>query len=74
GNKTFAEGVLKIERCGPKEYYLIVIDVPGFFKTTNERATAEENCELVKRRVKDYIRDSRKGILAVVPCNIVIET
>ncbi|KAF5544898.1 dynamin family [Fusarium napiforme] len=36
GIKTFTEDVLKIERCGPDEDYLTVIDVPGIFRITTQ--------------------------------------
>ncbi|KAF4448716.1 hypothetical protein F53441_7925 [Fusarium austroafricanum] len=74
GNKTFAEDVLKIERCGPDEDYLTVIDVPGIFRSKTEGVTTERDCELVAKMVKKYIRDSQTVILAVLPSNVDVAT
>ncbi|RYC78470.1 hypothetical protein BFJ63_vAg18657 [Fusarium oxysporum f. sp. narcissi] len=74
GIKTFTEDVLKIERCGPDEDYLTVIDVPGIFRITTQGVTTDKDRQLVERMVKNYIRDSRTVILAVLPCNVDIAT
>ncbi|CVL07115.1 related to RBTMx2 protein [Fusarium mangiferae] len=74
GIKTFTEDVLKIERCGPNEDYLTVIDVPGIFRITTQGVTTDKDRQLVERMVKNYIRDSRTVILAVLPCNVDIAT
>src|ERR1700744_1822166 len=74
GDKTFTEDVLKIEKCGPDEDYLTVIDVPGIFRTTTEGITTNKDKDLVKNMVKEYIRDSRTIILAVLPSNIDVAT
>ncbi|KAF5963044.1 dynamin family [Fusarium coicis] len=74
GIKTFTEDVLKIERCGPDEDYLTVIDVPGIFRITTQGVTTDSDRQLVERMVKNYIRDSRTVILAVLPCNVDIAT
>jgi GTPase SAR1 family protein len=74
GNRTFSEDVLKIERCGPEEDYLTVIDVPGIFRITTQGITTDQDRLLVERMVKNYIRDNRTVILAVLPCNVDIAT
>ncbi|KAG9494742.1 hypothetical protein J7337_013881 [Fusarium musae] len=74
GIKRFTEDVLKIERCGPDEDYLTVIDVPGIFRITTQGVTTDKDRPLVERMVKNYIRDSRTVILAVLPCNVDIAT
>ncbi|CVL13641.1 related to RBTMx2 protein [Fusarium proliferatum] len=74
GVKTFTEDVLRIERCGPHEDYLTVIDVPGIFRITTQGVTTDNDRQLVERMVKSYIRDSRTVILAVLPCNVDIAT
>lgn len=74
GAKTFSEDVLKIERCGPEEDYLTVIDVPGIFRLKTDGVTTDKDKELVKEMVHNYIRDSRTIILAVLPCNVDIAT
>ncbi|KAH7134555.1 dynamin family protein [Dactylonectria estremocensis] len=74
GDKTFSEDILKIERCGPNEDYLTVIDVPGIFRVKTEGVTTEQDGDLVKKMVKNYIRDSRTIILAVLPCIVDIAT
>ncbi|UNI23801.1 hypothetical protein JDV02_009598 [Purpureocillium takamizusanense] len=74
GDKTFSEDVLKIEKCGPDEDYLTVIDVPGIFRKITEGITTERDKELVSNMVKDYIRDDRTVILAVLPSNVDVTT
>ncbi|RBR12819.1 hypothetical protein FVER53590_13994 [Fusarium verticillioides] len=74
GISTFTEDVLKIERCGPDEDYLTVIDVPGIFRNTTQGVTTDKDRQLVERMVKNYIRDSRTVILAILPCNVDIAT
>jgi hypothetical protein len=48
GIKTFTEDVLKIERCGPDEDYLTVIDVPGIFRITTQGVTTDKDRQLVE--------------------------
>ncbi|KAH7377255.1 dynamin family protein [Plectosphaerella cucumerina] len=74
GENTFSEDVLKIEKCGPEEDYLTIIDVPGIFRTTTEGVTTNKDKELVKDMVKRYIKDSRTIILAVLPSNVDVAT
>ncbi|OXV05841.1 hypothetical protein Egran_06391 [Elaphomyces granulatus] len=71
---VFSEDVLKIEICGPDEDYLTVIDVPGIFRTPTEGITTKKDIELVQNMVKNYIKDSRTIILAVLPSNVDIAT
>lgn len=74
GTKTFTEDVLKIEKCGPKEDYLTVIDVPGIFRITTDNVTTETDKTMVRNMVQNYIRDDQTIILAVLPCNVDIVT
>lgn len=70
---VFSEDVLKIEVHGPKEDYLTIIDVPGIFRTTTQ-ATTKEDMIMVRDMVKQYIKESRTIILAVLPSNVDIAT
>ncbi|GJC81414.1 interferon-induced GTP-binding protein Mx [Colletotrichum liriopes] len=74
GENTFSEDILKIEKCGPNEDYLTIIDVPGIFRTTTEGVTTNKDKALVKDMVKRYIKDSRTIILAVLPSNVDVAT
>ncbi|KAK3313395.1 putative dynamin [Apodospora peruviana] len=67
GNKTFTADVLKIEKCGPDEDYLTIIDVPGIFRLVEKGVVSESDKILVRNMVKEYIKDSRTVILAVLP-------
>lgn len=69
----FSEDVLKIEICGPDEDYLTVIDVPGIFNSKDE-FTTEEDKKLVLNMVRNYIKDERTIILAVLPSNVDVQT
>ncbi|XWX01651.1 hypothetical protein V2A60_009679 [Cordyceps javanica] len=74
GTKTFTEDVLKVEKCGPNEDYLTVIDVPGIFRITTDNVTTEADKVMVRSMVENYIRDDQTIILAVLPCNVDIVT
>ncbi|KAG5983652.1 hypothetical protein E4U55_007576 [Claviceps digitariae] len=74
GNKTFSRDVLKIEKCGPTEDYLTVIDVPGIFRNTEEGVTTESDKIMVLDMVKSYIEQDRTIILAVLPSTVDIMT
>ncbi|KAJ0272106.1 hypothetical protein COL940_010625 [Colletotrichum noveboracense] len=74
GENTFSEDVLKIEKHGPDEDLLTIIDVPGIFRNTTEGVTTNRDKELVKSMVKRYIKDSRTVILAVLPSNVDVAT
>ncbi|KAJ3498987.1 hypothetical protein NLG97_g696 [Lecanicillium saksenae] len=74
GTKTFTEDVLKIEKCGPDEDYLTVIDVPGIFRITTDNVTTEADKIMVRNMVQKYICNSHTIILAVLPCNVDIVT
>ncbi|KAK8009228.1 dynamin [Apiospora marii] len=67
--KVFSKDVLRIEKRGPDEDYLTVIDVPGIFRNANEGVTTTEDVGLVIEMVKQYIQDSRTIILAVLAGN-----
>ncbi|KAK8077199.1 hypothetical protein PG996_003369 [Apiospora saccharicola] len=71
--KVFSKDVLRIEKRGPDEDYLTVIDVPGIFRNANEGVTTTEDIELVRDMVKQYIQDSRTIILAVLAGNAHID-
>ncbi|KAM3478760.1 hypothetical protein MY5147_002028 [Beauveria neobassiana] len=68
GTKTFTEDVLKIEKCGPNEDYLTVIDVPGLFEDTKHNSTTETDKAMVQSMVRKYICNDQTVILAVLPC------
>lgn len=51
GTKTFTEDVLKIEKCGPEEDYLTIIDVPGIFRLVEKGVVAANDKKLVRDRV-----------------------
>lgn len=70
---VFSEDVLKIEKCGPNEDYLTIIDVPGIFRKPSE-ITTKKDVALVRNMVEGYIKDRRTIILAVLPSNVDIAT
>lgn len=73
GVKTFSRDILKIEKCGPTEDYLTVIDVPGIFRLTSEEISDSDR-DLVRDMVKGFIKDKRTIILAVLPANVDVMT
>jgi hypothetical protein len=74
GSKTFTDDVLKIEKCGPTENYLTIIDVPGIFRDTTKDVTTKDDRIMVENMIRNYIRDPRTIILAVLPCNVDVMT
>lgn len=70
---VFSEDVLKIDVQGPHEDNLTIIDVPGIFRTTTQ-GTTKDDMIMVKELVKNYIKDARTIILAVLPSNVDIAT
>lgn len=74
GEKTFSRDTLKIEKCGPTEDYLTVIDVPGIFRLTSKGQTTESDRNLVRDMVTGFIKDKRTIILAVLPANVDVMT
>ncbi|CCC11392.1 hypothetical protein SMACR_02050 [Sordaria macrospora] len=74
GEKTFSRDILKIEKCGPTEDYLTVIDVPGIFRLTSKGQTTEGDRHLVRDMVTGFIKDKRTIILAVLPANVDVMT
>lgn len=69
GGPAFSRDVLRVEMSGPNEEHLTVIDVPGMFENATPGLTTEDDITLVKSMVKNYIKESRTIILAVIPCN-----
>ncbi|KAG5915445.1 hypothetical protein E4U53_004481, partial [Claviceps sorghi] len=74
GQRTFSRDVLRIEKCGPAEDYLTVIDVPGIFRNTEEGVTTEGDKTMVLDMVRSYIEQERTVILAVLPCTVDVMT
>jgi hypothetical protein len=56
---AFTRDVLRIEKSGPNEEHLTVIDVPGLFENGSPGLTTEADVRMVKKMVKDYIKDAR---------------
>ncbi|KAL0933208.1 dynamin family protein [Colletotrichum truncatum] len=71
---AFSKDILRVEICGPEEEHLTIIDVPGIFENPQEGVTTAQDVALVKAMVKEYIKDSRTIILAVIPCNVDVAT
>ncbi|KAF6838129.1 Iinterferon-induced GTP-binding protein Mx2 [Colletotrichum musicola] len=71
---AFSKDILRVEICGPDEEHLTIIDVPGIFENPQEGFSTTHGVALVKSMVKDYIKDSRTIIPAVIPCNVDVAT
>ncbi|PGH13825.1 hypothetical protein AJ79_03393 [Helicocarpus griseus UAMH5409] len=63
--KAFGKDVLSVELCGPNRPQLTLVDLPGLIHSAN-RSQSEEDVELIKSLVQEYICQSRTIILAVV--------
>lgn len=66
--------MLKIEKRGPREDYLTVINDPGIFRNTEEGVTIERDKSLILDMAKGYIEQERTIILAVLPSTVDIMT
>jgi hypothetical protein len=56
---TFTNDVLRIEKNGPEEEHLTLIDVPGIFEIDTPGVTTKDDIALVKGMVMSYIKDTR---------------
>jgi len=56
---TFTRDILRIEKSGPTEDNLTLIDVPGIFENESPGITTKNDIVMVKEMVKSYIKDSR---------------
>ena len=56
---TFTRDVLRIEKSGPDEEHLTLIDVPGIFENETPGETTKSDIGLVKEMVMSYIKDPR---------------
>lgn len=74
GLPTFSSNVLRLEICGPEEDHLSVIDVPGIFRLTTPGVTTNEDKDMVREMVLEYMRNPRSIMLTVVPANVDIAT
>ncbi|RMZ80081.1 hypothetical protein DV737_g3175, partial [Chaetothyriales sp. CBS 132003] len=63
--KNFSQHCLRIEVCGPSQTNLSLVDVPGLFHTPGKGQTMTDK-ETVTSLVKNYIRNPRSIIMAVV--------
>ena len=66
---TFSDDVLKIEICGPKQQHLSVIDVPGIIHNPDAVMTTDSGMEAIRTMVKNYMKNPRSIILAVIPAS-----
>ncbi|PVH92842.1 GTP-binding protein [Periconia macrospinosa] len=64
-SRAFSRDVLSVEICGPDRPQLTLVDLPGLIHATN-KAQTEADKELILNLVKDYMKNPRTIILAVV--------
>ena len=71
---TFSDDMLKIEWNRPSRQHHSEINVPGIFRTPTCGLMEKEDVALVRRMVKQLIKDSRITILTVIPTPVDIAT
>ncbi|KLU91201.1 hypothetical protein MAPG_09723 [Magnaporthiopsis poae ATCC 64411] len=71
---AFSEDILKIEINGPEQNHLTVIDVPGIFRVPTPGLTTKNDISTVRNMIERYMANRRTIILAVIPCNVDINT
>ncbi|KAL8403591.1 hypothetical protein RB594_008738 [Gaeumannomyces avenae] len=74
GGDAFSEDILKIEINGPEQNHLTVIDVPGIFRVHTPGLTTKNDISIVRNMIERYMANRRTIILAVIPCNVDINT
>ncbi|KAL8377733.1 hypothetical protein RB595_008428 [Gaeumannomyces hyphopodioides] len=74
GGDAFSEDILKIEVNGPEQNHLTVIDVPGIFRVHTPGLTTKNDISIVRNMIERYMANHRTIILAVIPCNVDINT
>ncbi|OJD11924.1 hypothetical protein ACJ73_09434, partial [Blastomyces percursus] len=65
GSKAFARDVLSVGICGPERPQLTLVDLPGLIHSAN-KSQSDDDVELIKSLVEDYIAEERTIILAIV--------
>ncbi|RDI85785.1 hypothetical protein Vi05172_g4091 [Venturia inaequalis] len=63
--RAFSRDVLKIDICGPDRPQLTLVDLPGLIHSSN-KMQSDEDVELIKSLVEEYISEKRTIILAIV--------
>ncbi|KAK2810770.1 hypothetical protein FQN49_008507 [Arthroderma sp. PD_2] len=63
--KAFSKDVLSIEICGPDRPPLTLVDLPGLIHSAN-KSQSDEDVELIRSLVENYISQKRTIILAVI--------
>ncbi|KAL2213154.1 hypothetical protein CC79DRAFT_1338803 [Sarocladium strictum] len=69
----FSQDVLTVDISGLNEDHLTIIDVPGIFRTAGE-GTTKSDIDMINAMVRNYIKDERTIILAVLPSNVDVAT
>ncbi|OAL42618.1 GTP-binding protein [Pyrenochaeta sp. DS3sAY3a] len=64
-SRAFSRDVLSVEICGPNRPQLTLVDLPGLIHATS-KAQTEADKELILELVRDYMKNPRTIILAVV--------
>lgn len=64
-SKAFSPNVLSIEIEGPDRRPLTLVDLPGWINTPTMHHT-EEDMKLIQELIKDYIKQERTVILAII--------
>ncbi|SCO76705.1 uncharacterized protein FRV6_00917 [Fusarium oxysporum] len=68
-HRHFSRDVLRIIISGPDKYPLTLVDLPGFFQSTNMNQN-EKDKEIVDEIVAPYLREPRNGILLIMPAYV----
>ncbi|KAF5229003.1 hypothetical protein FAUST_10692 [Fusarium austroamericanum] len=68
-HRHFSRDVLRITISGPDKYPLTLVDLPGFFQSTNMNQN-EKDREIVDEIVAPYLREPRNGILLIMPAYV----
>jgi GTPase SAR1 family protein len=65
GSRAFGTDILRIEKSGPDQLHLTLVDLPGLFQAGNKSQT-DDDAKAVTSLVLSYMQKTRSIILAVV--------
>jgi GTP-binding protein EngB required for normal cell division len=65
GSKVFSSDILRLELSGPDQPHLTLVDLPGLFQA-GSRSQSDTDADTVQLLVREYMKNPRSIILAVV--------
>jgi hypothetical protein len=74
GQVTFSADMLRIELTGPTRQNLSMIDIPGISRNPTPGVTTKDDINLINNMVRNFMKDERTIVLAVLGANVDLAT